>query len=55
LGKSTVDPFVTTSRWGSNDLFFCRKTPCIGFASGALLTDTNQTTAETLAAGLAPS
>src|ERR1022692_4410793 len=30
LGKSTVEPLVTTSRCGSNVLFFCCSMACIG-------------------------
>src|ERR1022692_1915741 len=48
LGKSTVEPLVTTVRCGSNALFFCCSTACIGGtmgeAPGAAAIGANQTT-----------
>src|ERR1022692_1649814 len=48
LGKSTVEPLVTTSRWGSNVLFLCCSMACMGAtmagSPGAAAIGASQTT-----------
>src|ERR1017187_7209283 len=57
LGNCTVEPLDTTSRWGSNALFFWPNTASSGFSAGESLAGcpagTSQTTAEILLGGFA--